>query len=266
MQINLYLCTLFWMNMTLLCIETSTSVCSAAIVINGQPVAARISRSGGNHAQLLPCFVDELLAQAKEQQWTLDGVALSEGPGSYTGLRIGASLAKGICYGLSIPLLPLPTTQVLAASYISQSTIHHPTIGDSRTIHHPPSTIHHPQSTILCPMIDARRMEVYTALYTPELGQIGAVEAKIVDSASWQAELDEHEVYFFGDGAMKCASTVVSEHAHFVPDIVPEAQYMGGIAEALPRQAYVEGKALAYFNPLYVKEFVPAPSHVKGLI
>lgn len=248
MQINLYLCTLFWKNMTLLCIETSTTVCSAAIVINGQPVAARISRSGGNHAQLLPCFVDELLAQAKEQQWTLDGVALSEGPGSYTGLRIGASLAKGLCYGLSIPLLPLPTTQVLAASFISQSSILLP------------------QSSVLCPMIDARRMEVYTALYTPELEQIGAVEAKIVDSASWQAELGEHEVYFFGDGAMKCASTVVSEHAHFVPDIVPEAQFMGGVAEGLPRQAYVEGKALAYFDPLYVKEFVPAPSHVKGLV
>lgn len=235
-------------NMTLLCIETSTTVCSAAIVINGQPVAARISRSGGNHAQLLPCFVEELLAQAKEQQWTLDGVALSEGPGSYTGLRIGASLAKGLCYGLSIPLLPLPTTQVLAASFISQSSILNP------------------QSSILCPMIDARRMEVYTALYTPELGQIGEVEAKIVDSESWQAELEEHEVYFFGDGAMKCATTVVSEHAHFIPDIVPEAQFMGSVAEALPRQAYVEGKALAYFDPLYVKEFVPAPSHVKGLV
>ena len=239
-------------NMTLLCIETSTTVCSAAIVINGQSVASRISLSGGNHAQLLPCFVDELLAQAKEQQWTLDGVALSEGPGSYTGLRIGASLAKGICYGLNLPLLPIPTTQVLAASYISPSTIHNSPSGA--------------QSTILCPLIDARRMEVYTALYTPDLAQIGQVEAKIVDSESWKAELQEHELYFFGDGAMKCASVIESEHAHFVPDIVPQAQYMGIVAEALPRQAYVEGKALAYFDPLYVKDFIPAPSHVKGLV
>ncbi len=233
--------------MTLLCIETSTQVCSAAIVVNGKAVASRISKTGGNHAQLLPCFVDELLAQVKAQSLTLDGVALSEGPGSYTGLRIGASLAKGICYGLNIPLLPIPTTQVLAASHIAQSAISNH------------------QSPILCPMIDARRMEVYTALYTPELEQIGAVEAKIVDNQSWAKELEEQDIYFFGDGAMKCAQTIVSEHAHFVPDIVPEAQYMGLIAEALPKQAYIQDKALAYFDPLYIKEFIPAPSHVKGL-
>lgn len=237
-------------NMTLLCIETSTQVCSAAVVVNGKAVFSRISKTGGNHAQLLPCFVDELLAQAKAQSLTLDGVALSEGPGSYTGLRIGASLAKGICYGFNIPLLPIPTTQVLAASYRIQT----------------PDIKHQTPNTLLCPMIDARRMEVYTALYTPELEQVGAVEAKIVDNQSWIKELEEHDIYFFGDGAMKCAQTIVSEHAHFVPDIVPEAQYMGLIAEALPKEAYVQDKALAYFDPLYIKEFIPAPSHVKGLV
>ena len=168
MQINLYLCTLFWKNMTLLCIETSTTVCSAAVVKDGQVIASHISREGGNHAQLLPCFIDELMTTIRQQSLSLDGVALSEGPGSYTGLRIGASLAKGICYGLNIPLLPIPTTQVLAASFIAQTP---------DTIHTPQSTIHTPHSTILCPMIDARRMEVYTALYTPTLEQIGQVEA-----------------------------------------------------------------------------------------
>lgn len=250
MQIIFYLCTLFWMNMTLLCIETSTSVCSVAIVKDGRSVVSRISKQGGNHAQLLPCFVEELMAEGKSQGLTLDGVALSEGPGSYTGLRIGASLAKGVCYGLDIPLLPLPTTQVLAASFISHQT---------------PNTTHQTPNILLCPLIDARRMEVYTALYTPQLEQVGQVEAKIVDAESWQTELKEHDIYFFGDGAMKCAQTIISEHAHFIADIVPEAQYMGLIAESLPQEAYVKGKALAYFDPLYVKEFVPAPSHVKGL-
>lgn len=231
--------------MTLLCIETSTTVCSAAVVKDEQVIASHISREGGNHAQLLPCFIDELMTTIRQQGLSLDGVALSEGPGSYTGLRIGASLAKGICYGLNIPLLPIPTTQVLAASFIA-------TIGDSRSL--------------LCPMIDARRMEVYTALYTPTLEQIGQVEAKIVDSESWSQELKEHQVYFFGDGAMKCAQTIISENAHFVPDIVPEAQYMAAIAETLPQDAYIRDKALAYFDPLYVKEFIPAPSHVKGLV
>ena len=233
--------------MTLLCIETSTAVCSAAVVKNGQPVISRISGEGGNHARLLPCFVDELLAEAKSLGLTLDGVALAEGPGSYTGLRIGASFAKGICYGLHLPLLPIPTTQVLAASFMAQSAIHHL------------------PSALLCPMIDARRMEVYTALYTFDLEQKGQVEAKIINSDSWQTELQSNDIYFFGDGAMKCASTIVSEHAHFVADIVPQAQYMGLIAEALPKEAYIADKALAYFDPLYVKEFIPAPSHVKGL-
>ena len=237
--------------MTLLCIETSTSVCSAAIVKDGECVASRISKQGGNHAQLLPCFVDELLAEGKTKGLTLDGVALSEGPGSYTGLRIGASLAKGLCYGLNIPLLPIPTPQVLAAAFISHQT---------------PDTRHQTPNTLLCPMIDARRMEVYTALYTPELRQVGDVEAKIIDGDSWKEELVTNEIFFFGDGAMKCAPIIVSEHAHFVPDIVPEAQYMGMVAEALLKEMYVEGKALAYFDPLYVKEFVPAPSHVKGLV
>lgn len=240
-----YLCTLFWMNMTFLCIETSTKVCSAALVKDGKTIAEKLNLTDGNHAQLLACFVEELLQEAKAQDITLDGVALSEGPGSYTGLRIGASLAKGLCYGKNLPLYPIPTPQVLAATFIQAHEVE--------------------SGAWLCPMIDARRMEVYTAMYDANLQQVMPIEAKIIDGESWQTERAEHEIYFFGDGAMKCETVLAGEHTHFVSDIVPKAAAMAALAERLDEQAIVRDKALAYFDPLYIKEFIPAPSHVKGL-
>ena len=131
--------------MTILCIETSTNCCSAAITINGQAVASRENLVGANHASELPVFIDQLLQEAREQGWQLDAVALSQGPGSYTGLRIGASTAKGLCYGMNIPLIPVDTLQVLCATLLQTTSLE--------------------DSTLLCPMLDARRMEVYTALY-----------------------------------------------------------------------------------------------------
>lgn len=240
-----YLCTLFWLNMTFLCIETSTKVCSAALVQDGQIVAERVNLTDGNHAQLLAGFVDQLLELAQASRLSIDGVALSEGPGSYTGLRIGASLAKGLCYGLNLPLYPLPTPQILAATFLRDHKVN--------------------SSVWLCPMIDARRMEVYTALYDTNLQQVSPIEAKIIDAGSWQEQRKEHEIVFFGDGAMKCEPVLGGEHCSFVPDIVPLASAMGNLAERLTPEAIVRDKELAYFDPLYIKEFIPAPSHVKGL-
>lgn len=240
-----YLCTLFWKNMTFLCIETSTKVCSAALVQDGKTIAERLNLTDGNHAQLLACFVEQLLQEAKSQDIVLNGVALSEGPGSYTGLRIGASLAKGLCYGKNIPLYPIPTTQVLAATFIQEHAV--------------------PSEAWLCPMVDARRMEVYTAMYDTRLQQVLPIEAKIIDGESWQSERAQHEIYFFGDGAMKCEAVLAGAHTHFVPDIVPKAAAMAALAERLEEKAVIKDKALAYFDPLYIKEFIPAPSHVKGL-
>lgn len=231
--------------MTFLCIETSTKVCSAALVQDGKTIAEKLNLTDGNHAQLLACFVEQLLQEAKSQDIVLNGVALSEGPGSYTGLRIGASLAKGLCYGKNIPLYPIPTPQVLAATFIQEHAV--------------------PSEAWLCPMVDARRMEVYTAMYDTRLQQVLPIEAKIIDGESWQSERAQHEIYFFGDGAMKCEAVLAGAHAHFVPDVVPKAAAMAALAERLEEKAVIKDKALAYFDPLYIKEFIPAPSHVKGL-
>ena len=146
--------------MTILCIETSTSCCSAAITIDGVAVATKENLSGANHASELPIFVEQLLTEATTNGWAIEAVALSQGPGSYTGLRIGTSIAKGLCYGMNIPLIPLDTLQLLCAAVNENVTI----------------------NALLCPMLDARRMEVYTAFYEPcSLCRKNDVQAVIID-------------------------------------------------------------------------------------
>ena len=227
--------------MTILCIETSTNCCSAAITINGEAQAIRANLTGANHASELPLFVEELMNEARAKHWNIDAVALSQGPGSYTGLRIGASLAKGLCYGLNIPLIPVDTLQILCKAALAQQL---------------------PQDAVLCPMLDARRMEVYTSMYTRECARMKDIEAKIIDEHAFEAELAEQAICFFGNGAEKCQSVITSPNAHFIADIVPQAQYMGALAE---QAALLDVKQMAYFEPFYLKDFVPAPSHIKGL-
>ena len=226
--------------MTILCIETSTTCCSAAICQDGVAVASRENLSGANHASELPVFIEQLLAEAHDNNWTLDAVALSQGPGSYTGLRIGTSIAKGLCYGMNIPLIPVDTLQILCAAVAAEV----------------------PADVLLCPMLDARRMEVYTAMYTPALHQQSPVVAKVVDEQSFLQELCDKQLYFFGNGAEKCQSVITSANAHFVADILPQAKYMGGLAEKIKS---LDIKQMAYYEPFYLKQFVPAPSHIKGL-
>lgn len=231
--------------MTILNIETSTTCCSAAITIDGKPVASVEQLANANHASQLPVFIQQLLHEANVNDWHLDAVALSQGPGSYTGLRIGASTAKGICYGLNIPLIPVDTLQVLCASVPSGML---------------------PDNTLLCPMLDARRMEVYTALYQQQgtqLSTISEVQAMIIDADAFAQTLAQQPVYFFGNGAAKCQSVITHPNAHFVDNVVPQAQCMGLLAEMQPNSLDV--KQMAYYEPFYLKEFVAAPSHIKGL-
>ena len=233
--------------MVILNIETSTSCCSTSISIDGVSVASRSNLEGANHASELPVFIEQLLSEAKRNDWQLDAVALSQGPGSYTGLRIGASIAKGICYGLNIPLIPVDTLQVLCACAI-QST-----------------NLEWKKNAVLCPMIDARRMEVYTAMYQlNDLQRKGEVEAKIIDEQSFADTLAQQPMYFFGNGADKCRQVLTSGNAYFINGIVPDAQYMGQLAEQLAAQM-LDIKQVAYYEPFYLKEFVAAPSHIKGL-
>ena len=216
--------------MTILGIETSTAVCSAALCQDGKLLKQCISYEGGNHAKLLPTYIDELLQYAREQALPIDAVALSEGPGSYTGLRIGTATAKGLCYGLDIPLIPVPTLEVLiAASGVEQG--------------------------ILIPMIDARRMEVYTLINTETKAVVVENEESLLNT--------EETVYYFGDGAAKCQQVLTKPNWHFIPDIVPQAQYVCALAEK--SEIRNQKSDLAYYEPYYLKEFIAAPSHVKGL-
>lgn len=231
--------------MIVLNIETSTDSCSAAITIDGVAVAVAANLSAANHASELPVFIEQLLHEAQEKGWHLDAVALSQGPGSYTGLRIGASIAKGICYGLNIPLIPIDTLQVLCASL--QHKVE--------------------DGALLCPMLDARRMEVYTALYEQTENEgfkpLNHVQAMVIDENAFAEELQRQPIVFFGNGAMKCTKVITAPNARFVENIVPQAQYMGALAEAQTNRLAV--KEMAYYEPFYLKEFVAAPSHIKGL-
>ncbi len=248
--------------MTILCIETSTSVCSVAICKDGAPIKQCINYTGSNHARLLPLYIQESLDFAREQGLPIEAIALSEGPGSYTGLRIGTATAKGLCYGLNVPLIPVPTLQILCQAAKEKIINHKFEINNS----------------ILVPMIDARRMEVYTAVYDSremnveslKLKEVRAVvveneESLLAPSLSGEGR-GEASVYYFGDGAAKCQEVLTKPNWHFIPDIVPEAQYMGVLAEQITnQQSPITNHQLAYYEPFYLKEFVAAQSHVKGL-
>ncbi len=216
-------------------IETSTRVCSVALSEDGVNVFQKADYDGPSHAVLLGSFVDEALSFADSHAMPLDAVAVSCGPGSYTGLRIGVSMAKGICYARDIKLLSIPTLELLCVPVL----LYHDEL---------------PEDALLVPMIDARRMEVYSAVYDRALRPIRAVGADIIDAHSYEAYLAEHPVYFFGDGAAKCQDTLVHPNAHFLPDILPVAKNMFPLAEKKMAQESYED--VAYFEPFYLKEFV----------
>lgn len=215
-------------------IETSTEACSVAVSEDGLAVFSKEDLKGPSHAVQLGVFVDEALSFADSRGMPLDAVAVSCGPGSYTGLRIGVSMAKGICYGRNVPLIGLPTLEVLCV----------------------PVLLHHdlPEDALLCPMIDARRMEVYAAVYDRALNSVRETAADIIDGDSYREFLDKHPVYFFGNGAAKCREKITHPNARFVDDIRPLAKWMFPLAEkaVLAR----DFKDVAYFEPFYLKEFV----------
>ncbi len=230
-------------------IETSTEICSVAISEDGKCIYSEENREGPSHNESLGRYVDEAMSFADSYAIPLDAVAVSMGPGSYTGLRIGTSTAKGLCYGLNVPLIPVPTLQVLCEAAKEQS----------------PITNHQP--SILLPMIDARRMEVYTVINGETKAIVVENEESITNHQS--PITNDTTVYYFGDGAAKCANVFTQPNWHFIPDIVPQAQFMGAIVESrklkVESPKMISGAELAYYEPFYLKEFIAAPSHVKGL-
>lgn len=227
----------------ILLIETATRVCSVGLSTNGTITSIRESFEQRSHAELITIFIDEVLQDSNVDINKLDAVAVSMGPGSYTGLRIGVSTAKGICYALDIPLIAIDTLQAMA-------------MGLAERRNQP--------DELYCPMIDARRMEVYTAVFDHANKRLSDTEALIIDEKSFEAMLNKNKLVFFGDGADKCKKILGSHyHAIFIDEFHPSVINMSHIAE----HKFVEKKFenSAYFEPFYLKDFVAAPPKVKGL-
>lgn len=216
-------------------IETSTDVCSVAISDNGQVIFNKEDHSGPNHAVKLGVYVDEALSFIDAHGIPLEAVAVSCGPGSYTGLRIGVSMAKGICYGRDVKLISIPTLELMAVPVLLGE---HPTEEDA----------------LIVPMLDARRMEVYAKVMDRALKEVRPIQADIVDADTYKEYLDRGTVYFFGNGAEKCMEVINHLNARLVKGIEPLAKNMAPLAE----KRFVEGKFedVAYFVPFYLKDFV----------
>ncbi len=222
----------------ILSIETSTDVCSVAVSEDGACIYHEEDFSGPNHAERLGTYIDEALSFADSHAIPLDAVAVSCGPGSYTGLRIGVSMAKGICYAINLPLIAIPTLELLCVPVL----LGHEMEDDA----------------LICPMLDARRMEVYAAIYNRALKPVRDIQADIVNADTYREWLDSHPVYFFGNGAAKCMEAIQHPNAHFIEGIKPMAKNMFPLAEK--RIALQQYEDVAYFTPFYLKDFVAKPS------
>ncbi|MDX1461623.1 MAG: tRNA (adenosine(37)-N6)-threonylcarbamoyltransferase complex dimerization subunit type 1 TsaB [Marinirhabdus sp.] len=213
----------------LLCLETATTNCSVALSKDGSVIALREDTSKQySHAEVLHVFIEEVLAEAKLSSSALDAVAISKGPGSYTGLRIGVSAAKGLCYALGIPLISVPTLQILA----HQTSV----------------------ANYVVPMLDARRMEAYTAVYDTKFVQIRDTKAEIISGQSFDEYLAKGTVCFLGSGAQKFQELCDHQNAIFQTDVLPSAKDMIGMAEE--KFENKEFEDVAYFEPFYLKDFV----------
>jgi len=214
---------------TILSIDTSTTVCSAALHTDGKLIALEITHTPNSAASQLAVMIDKLLKQSSEKP---GAVAVSSGPGSYTGLRIGVATAKGICYALSLPLIAVNSLEQMATQVRA---------GDHG-------------NAMLCPMIDARRMEVYTMLFNDKLDVIEPVQARVIDDSSYADILNYRKIFFFGNGSGKCREVINHPNAKFIDDIFPSAEWMGAIAfEAFKNKKFV---AVGDFEPLYLKDFI----------
>ena len=230
----------------ILCIEAGTDICSVALARDGEMIALRESDLGKDHARKVGVFTRELLDEHNVDPDELDAVAVGKGPGSYTGLRIGVSFAKGLCYALGIPLLAIDSLRSLAACLVEE---------------HEAGIIDLPEweNTILCPMIDARRMEVYAELFDTNLNPRSEVVAEVVGDRSFsQVLVDGHRLVIFGNGAEKCRG--ILEWAEYV-NVAPSAR--GLCAEAERKFAAGEVEDVAYFEPFYLKDFIVTASKKK---
>lgn len=211
-------------------IETATKNCSVSIAENGKTIVLKELNDGNySHAEKLHEFIRYAVDEAGIELAAINAIAVSQGPGSYTGLRIGISAAKGLCFALNIPLIAVRTLESLALSY---------SITEGFKI----------------PLLDARRMEVYSAVFNAKNETIRAVKAEIIASDSFQEYLADQKVYFFGDGAEKCKEIIVHDNAFFVPQKFPSANDMASLSFDKYKKNDIED--VAYFEPFYLKDFI----------
>ena len=219
---------------TILHIETSTDVCSVAVSEDSHVIFQQEDHSGPNHAERLGTMVDEALSFTDSHAIPFDAVAISGGPGSYTGLRIGVSMAKGICYGRDLKLISVPTLELLCVPVLLREQV--------------------PDDALLCPMLDARRMEVYAAIYDRALKPVRSIQADVVSADTYRQWLDQQPVYFFGNGAAKCMELIAHPNAHLLEGVEPLARWMQPLAERRLMNGQTED--VAYYEPFYLKDFV----------
>jgi len=213
-------------------LETSTKICSVAVSDGNRLLALKEEGGEYSHSEKLTVFIQEVLKEAGLKLSEIDAIAVSKGPGSYTGLRIGVSVAKGLCYSLNKPLISVDTLQAMALGMTQTERV-----------------------DLYCPMIDARRMEVYTALYDAENKIVEPVSAKIIDENSFSKELKNQKIIFFGDGSDKCKDVLKdNSNTFFSTQGLPSAQHINQIA--LEKFNKKEFEDVAYFEPYYLKDFI----------
>ena len=217
-------------------IETSSQMCSVAVSEDSQVIYHDESESTekGASAERLGTMIDAAMSFTDNHAIPFDAVAVSGGPGSYTGLRIGVSMAKGICFGRDLKLISVPTLELLCVPVLLRDVL--------------------PDDALLCPMLDARRMEVYSAVYDRALHEVRGVQADVVSADTYREWLDQRPVYFFGPGAKKCMDTIQHPNAHLIDDIQPVARWMQPLAERRLLNGQTED--VAYYEPFYLKDFV----------
>lgn len=211
-------------------IETATKNCSVSLADNGKLLALKELNDGNySHAEKLHVFIEDVLKQTNRSFSNLDAIAVSKGPGSYTGLRIGVSAAKGLCFALDIPLIATQTLETLAKQL-------------------------QPNTDYIVPMLDARRLEVYSAVYNSKFELIRAIEAQVLDTKSFDEYLSKGSISFIGDGVAKTKAIITNENANYIENCLPSAKEMA--QHSYDKYCAKQFENTAYFEPFYLKDFV----------
>ena len=220
--------------MITLCIDTAYKYLTCLLIKDDEILSSYSKECFKRQSEEVFLALENVFNEANLERSSIDSICISEGPGSYTGLRIGVSMAKGICYGRNLKLIAVPTLELLCVPVLLREIPE--------------------ENALLCPMLDARRMEVYAGIYTRALKPVREISADIVDADTYKQYLEQHPVYFFGNGAKKCMETINHPNAHLIEGIEPLAKWMQPLAEK--RLLSDQTEDVAYFVPYYLKDFV----------